>query len=49
MERQRAPPKGREEENGSKAVRNAGEVGEADSDSKGIYRNAGEFRPPAHY
>lgn len=27
----------------------AGEVGEADSDSKGIYRHAGEFRPPAHY
>lgn len=31
------------------AVRNAGEVGEADSDSKGIYRHAGKFRPPAHY
>ncbi len=29
--------------------RNAGEIGEADSDSKGIYRHAGEFRPPAHY
>ena len=27
----------------------AREVGEADSDSKGIYRHAGEFRPPAHY
>ena len=26
-----------------------GEYGEADSDSKGIYRHAGEFRPPAHY
>ena len=24
-------------------------VGEADSDSKGIYRHAGEFGPPAHY
>ena len=22
---------------------------EADSDSRGIYRHAGEFRPPAHY
>lgn len=33
----------------TKAVRNAGEVGEADSDSKGIYRHAGKFRPPAHY
>ena len=30
-------------------ARNAREVGEADSDSKGIYRHAGEFRPPAHY
>lgn len=28
---------------------NAREVGEADSDSKGVYRHAGEFRPPAHY
>ena len=34
---------------GGMDVRNAGEVGEADSDSKGIYRHAGEFRPPAHY
>lgn len=33
----------------TEAVQNAGEVGEADSDSKGIYRHAGEFRPPAHY
>lgn len=33
----------------TEAVRNAREVGEADSDSKGIYRHAGEFRPPAHY
>ena len=33
----------------TEAVRNAGEVGEADSDSKGIYRHAGKFRPPAHY
>lgn len=33
----------------TEAVRNAGEIGEADSDSKGIYRHAGEFRPPAHY
>ena len=34
---------------GTEAVRNAGEVGEADSDSKGIYRHAGKLRPPAHY
>ncbi|WP_306780055.1 hypothetical protein [Agathobacter rectalis] len=27
----------------TEAVRNAGEVGEADSDSKGIYRHAGKF------
>ena len=33
----------------TEAVRNAREVGEADSDSRGIYRHAGEFRPPAHY
>lgn len=33
----------------TETVRNAGEVGEADSDSKGIYRHAGDFRPPAHY
>lgn len=33
----------------TEVVRNAREVGEADSDSKGIYRHAGEFRPPAHY
>lgn len=33
----------------TETVRNAGEVGEADSDSKGIYRHAGKFRPPAHY
>lgn len=33
----------------TEAVRNAGEIGEADSDSRGIYRHAGEFRPPAHY
>lgn len=33
----------------TEAVRNAREVGEADSDSKGVYRHAGEFRPPAHY
>ena len=33
----------------TEAVRNAGEIGEADSDSRGIYRHAGKFRPPAHY
>ncbi len=33
----------------TEAVRNAGEIGEADSDSKEFYRHAGEFRPPAHY